>query len=352
MEDNLRSDCKVQSTGRFVWEMDATEGYMLANSLFQNLASMDIVETELTLWFPKFHKKEVLDEMARILNANSPRMGGLTATTSAWPSSPASRIQLSFPRGGRKLELVTSASAEGAVEATSDWVDNTLGRLGLCPHTASMEKAAIGLEGVSVKQGPVVIRESTAMFPDTLDSISLLASFWNCVSEMATRPEQDLATILLLAPPAYDNRFLEFAGVCDELLEPTVQATKAESVVGRAWFHPAYDAEAVGHKQILPGHALPGRLVEKFMRQQQQQQQQQRQQDTTRVVVPDAESIARANNAVRWSPHATVNLLRRSQLNAAKQVEAMNPNKKPNSIYARNVLRILADDDTGGNRVQ
>jgi hypothetical protein len=56
------------------------------------------------------------------------------------------------------------------------------------------------------------------------------------------------------------------------------------------------------------------------------------------------ETLARANDAVRWTPHATINLLRRSQLSAAKKVEASAPNKKPNAVYARNVLRIIDDN--------
>jgi hypothetical protein len=58
---------------------------------------------------------------------------------------------------------------------------------------------------------------------------------------------------------------------------------------------------------------------------------------------PNQDTIARANDAVRWTPHATINLLRRSQLTAAKQVEAASSNKKPNAVYARNVLRIIDD---------
>jgi 16S rRNA C967 or C1407 C5-methylase (RsmB/RsmF family) len=59
--------------------------------------------------------------------------------------------------------------------------------------------------------------------------------------------------------------------------------------------------------------------------------------------VPDEAVIAHANDAVRWTPHATINLLRRSQLSAAKKLEAAAPNSKPNAIYARNVLRIIED---------
>ena len=150
-------------------------------------------------------------------------------------------------------------------------------------------------------------------------------------------PEEEVATSLLLAPAVYDNKFVEFAAVCDDLIEASVQVVHADQIVGRAWFHPNYNAACVGHNTIIPGHALPATMVQGFI-------------DTTMSEStgrPSLERVAQANDAVRWTPHATINLLRRSQLNAAKQVEASSTNKKPNAIYARNVVKILADQKLG-----
>jgi hypothetical protein len=53
--------------------------------------------------------------------------------------------------------------------------------------------------------------------------------------------------------------------------------------------------------------------------------------------------LENANNRVRMTPHATINILRRSQLNAAAQYEKGLGEKrpKPNSIYVRNTLKLI-----------
>jgi len=323
-------ECKDQSKGLFAWERTATEGYQVATALFKHIAAHDGSQMESTVWFPECDNTKLVEALSSILNSNSRRLGEVSAKVSTWPNVPATKIQLTWPPGFELRER-EKISSQSAVEATQRWVDKTLGRLRLCPHTISMEKAAIGLESSRIKEGPVVIRESLSTYPSQIAAASLAASFWDAITEIATVPEEDLATTLLLAPSSFDDDFVEFAAVCDELIEPTVQATKADSIVGRAWFHPMYDTESIGHTKIVAGHALPASMVEKFVRQIEDD-------------VPDSELIVQANNAVRCSPHATINLLRRSQLIAAKEVEAASPNKKPNSIYARNVLRILSDD--------
>jgi len=61
------------------------------------------------------------------------------------------------------------------------------------------------------------------------------------------------------------------------------------------------------------------------------------------------DEIAKANDRVRQTPHATVNILRRSQLNAAAEYEKNLGYKrpKPNSIYVRNTRRLaeVIDDN-------
>ena len=52
--------------------------------------------------------------------------------------------------------------------------------------------------------------------------------------------------------------------------------------------------------------------------------------------------LARANNKVRQTPHATINILRRNQLLAAAEYEKGLGKKKPkaNSVYVKNAVRI------------
>ena len=362
MDERLKQECRDRSPSdgvSFVWESTVTEGYEVATSIFQCLVKSDTAHPNTMVWFPRFDNEVMLKALTTVLNDNSERLGLGAVRYSCWPATPATVVTLSTQSVSADSQVnaqndcsnesstSTTATDGAAITATKDWVDNTLGRLGLCPHTVSMTKAAVGLENVGVKRGPVVIRtcqdatttesslsKTTGLRTIPTDAARLSAAFWKCLSEMATTPEQDLATVLLLAPSAYDHDFLRFAAVCDKLIEPTVQATGVTSLIGRAWFHPLYDTAAVGHSSILAGHALPASMVQGFVRDQQQGK------DSNG---PKPQDIAIANDAVRWSPHATINLLRRSQLDAAKEAEAQATNRKPNAIYANNVLRILAD---------
>lgn len=89
----------------------------------------------------------------------------------------------------------------------------------------------------------------------------------------------------------------------------------------------------IGHSFVLAGHALPSSMVQDFVDQYYDGDD----------AFCSRKSLARANDAVRWTPHTTINLLRRSQLTAAKKVEAASANKKPNAVYARNVRHIIHD---------
>ena len=342
-EKDLQKDCQTASKGDgFIWAHDATKGYEVATKLFQTIALERHSTT--TIWFPAFTDTEVLQGLARVLNDNTDRLGGVTAQANAWPKTPCHVLQLSWasssPSNNYLMEEPSSndeSNNEVAVTATKTWVDNTLCRLSLCPYTASLSRAAVGLESANVQVGPIIVRPTITAYQggSAAAAVALATTFWEGVTEIATTPEQEVATSLLIAPSVYDANFVEFAATCDELIEASVQVVQADQIVGRAWFHPNYNASMIGHDKIVAGHALPASMVQGFI-------------DTTTLGVsaverPNLERVTIANDAVRWTPHATINLLRRSQLTAAKQVEAASANKKPNAIYARNVLKIITD---------
>ena len=206
-----------------------------------------------------------------------------------------------------------------------------------------MTRAAVGLDSVGVAEGPIVIRHamedasvtSAGVGIPTTDAVVLSLGFWKGVKDLATLPEREVATYLIIAPDSLDDDFLEFAAIFDELIEPSVKAVGAEAIVGRALFHPRYNSTLIGHDKVLAGHALPPTIVQGFVEQYATST------NLEENAIPDVEMTTVANDAVRWTPHATINLLRRSQLTAAKEVEAASPTKKPNWIYAKNVLRMM-----------
>jgi hypothetical protein len=339
-EEDLRRDCDkvavdVAKGYESLWERDAVESYQVATRIFQTIASCG--SKKATIWFPSLSDTSVLERLTPVIAQNAAKLGGIASIqTRSWPQVPAPCIEFAWDRGGisdQEGTSVTSTEIEAAVQATKDWVESTLCRLRLCPYTASLNRAAIGLEAAKVKEGPVVVRHVLSKYSDSRSSTAAMAAaFWDGVTELAIVGEEQVATLLLVAPSCFDSDFLEFAAVCDKLIEPSVHSTGAEEIVGRAWFHPLYRAKSIGHDKIVPGHALPASLVESFM-----------DKVDLGTAKPDSAMIALANDSVRWTPHATINLLRRSQLKASKQVEAQMPNKKPNFIYVKNVMRILDD---------
>lgn len=333
----LQKDCEARSLDGCIWGNDVTEGYQVARVLFQTLAAG---RNCLSIWFPRFSDTDVLGGLVRVVNNNADRLGGVKSEVLAWPKAPCNGIQLFWPSAPLRNELTTEkpaeSSNEAAVSATKTWVDDTLCRLSLCPYTASLSRAAVGLESANVKVGPIVILPPLYR-PDASAASLLAAAFWEGVTDIATTPEETVATLLLIAPSDYDADFHEFAATCDDLIEVTVQVVKADQIVGRAWFHPSYSTVNVGHDKIIAGHALPASMVQGFIADNM---------SGSLAEHPSLQLVEKANDAVRWTPHATINLLRRSQLNAAKQVEAASSNKKPNAVYARNVMKILADKKT------
>lgn len=363
----LADDSNNEEQSNFVWGSGAQEGYQVATLLFDTLASSSTTSSiSTTLWFPHFENIQMLQCLTQVINTNSNRLGGIQANVQNWPKVPCGSITLLNPgdttptKDCLKVEQSMQDKKlweQQAILDTEKWVNETLCRLRLCPYTASMTRAAVGLESAEVSEGPIVIRTSTSsggssydndkiqnsnQHPANAAAAAILAqTFWHGVTELATKSEKEVATSLLIAPSIYDIYFDEFVNTCDQLIEASVQVVHADNIVGRAWFHPSYttSSDKSNNKDdnadvVVAGHALPPAMVEGFVKQYYPDQHQE-------LLFAD---IVRANNAVRWTPHATINLLRRSQLTAAKQVEAVTANKKPNAIYARNILKLLEEE--------
>ncbi|CAM9644363.1 unnamed protein product, partial [Heterosigma akashiwo] len=313
----------------------STNGWEVANQVFQSLSN----GTECCLVFPLIKDQEMLLRLADVINRNSNQLlMNVETEAELYPESPAPFIKLSFPnklsyesnrqspRDGEELERET------VKEATAAWVDNFLGKNQLCPYTASRLAAAIGLKTVGVRPGPVEIR---TILPSENQNkpAATLSYFWSCVSEIANTPEEDLATFLLCCPD-YDEDFSTFVAICDGLVQASIEAVGATDIIGRAWFHPLYETAAVGHSNLIPGHALPHEMVHDFVKAQSDKQ-------------LSFEEVSKVNDLVRKTPHATINILRRSQLVAAQEYEMSMPKEsrpKANSVYVRNVERLSSLD--------
>jgi hypothetical protein len=83
------------------------------------------------------------------------------------PDFPASCITIGWKSGGihpwQNFSVYEKESADAVAQTVADTeecVENKLSKLGLCPFTKSMQRAAIGLEHVGVYEGPIVIRHA------------------------------------------------------------------------------------------------------------------------------------------------------------------------------------------------
>ena len=290
---DLRRDCEALSPGLFRYD-EAKKPWAMASAIF-DAASCD---GSVDVWLPR--DDGTATKIAKLIDAN----------VETWPKTPATRVTVQ----GRPVGDFPAGDAE---EAMFRWVDEVLGRRQLCPHVKSKDRAATGVAGI--QEGPVRVVVAPGRLVDTV------------FKELCDLETSDVATVLVV-DPLLDDDCPAFLRLCDDLIEPAIQITGATSVIGRAWFHPSYGITYpdTTTTEIRPGHAIPPALAVDFFRRYYPQH-----------TDADDERIAQANVRIRHTPHATVNLLRREHLVAAKQQEDASPSKRPNSIYARNVARLL-----------
>ena len=165
-QDDLQKDCwqATEPDIAFSWENELDEcDYRLATRIFDILATGE----KTTLWLPRLNQEKRLDPLVRVLNTNAELLGGIKATTSAWPKTPATRIQISFQTETTTSSKKSTSSSENearsittaaaAIQSTEKWVEDTLCRMKLCPFTFSLKRAAVGLDMMGVQEGPKLL---------------------------------------------------------------------------------------------------------------------------------------------------------------------------------------------------
>ncbi|KAL3787065.1 hypothetical protein HJC23_011749 [Cyclotella cryptica] len=350
------------------WEPYLQESYDVANVLFQEIVQVararfhcysdsENLDTQITsprvISCPSMSRLNDLESIATVLRSDKCKilLGLDDVVVELYPSSPSPYLRLSFSTLGNaqktslaETENLQTISCEAAIAATESWVDNFLGKYNLCPYTSSVSKAAVGLTSVGIPVGHVHIvagstnnvddRKKSSSAYDVLRAAELVSEFWSETVTLLKSPESDWATSLVVFPD-FDNDFDAFVDVCDNVIQPIILATSSTDYIGRAWFHPRYDADTVGHTSVVPGHAVPHKMVQQFIDKAHDSK-------ISRGNKMTPTELSSANNKVRMTPHATINILRRSQLTAATEYEKGLGEKKPtpNSIYVRNALKL------------
>ena len=349
LRERTHAYCLVDETdAAFHWFPDAEEGYQVAKEIFENLSHHRT--NALALSFPSANQWH-LSKLAEAINSDRCKelLGLAEVHVDLPPRAPAPLVRIQLRAGLEEDETTRehsmSASKDMVREATEEWVNNFLGRQRLCPYTSSVTRAATGLASVDVPVGRVHVRvddDVCISSEGTRQARRLVGSFWSEVAFLLESPQEVYATSLVVSP-GFDNDFVKFVELCDDVVERTVAATDSTDFIGRAWFHPRYETDVVGHTDVAAGHAIPHRQVAKFMS---------RLVESGEIVDSPLQygELATANDLVRRTPHATINILRRTQLKAAGEFEKGLGDKKPkaNSIYVRNAIRVAKHFDLRG----
>ena len=125
---------------------------------------------------------------------------------------------------------------------------------------------------------------------------------------------------ILLANPEFDDDFPLWAGPVFAMLEAGVVAAKAEPLIGVVCFHPQYKSP---NGQSWPGfghmHSVP--RLRKWLNGENE--------ELSNLL--DDEEVAAGGSYQRRTPHATINVLR------AEQLEAAEGRRSTANLYARNI---------------
>ncbi len=215
---------------------------------------------------------------------------------------------------------------------TQAWVKRILVEQGICPFTKSITKSGQGLADVGVPVGSIAYHSSAATHPVTLFADTFAAI--EAMMQAGPSGKTGVSSILLAAP-AYDDDFDLWSGPIFAMLEASVVAAMAESQVGVVCFHPRY---AVPDGSSWPGfgHMHSVTRLQKWY---------QESSISGNGPILGTQDIAAGGAWQRRTPHATINVLR------ADQLEAAEPKRSSSDLYATNIDRLVGARGIGSDQL-
>jgi hypothetical protein len=214
-------------------------------------------------------------------------------------------------------------------ERTRSWVQRILVEQGICPFTKSDRKSGQGLSDVGVPVGAIAYHASFGQ-----NVVQLQADTWRAILEMiqAGPSGKDGISSILLAAPEFDKDFDLWAGPIFAMLEAGVVAAQAQGQIGVVCFHPRY---ATPDGTTWPGfghmHSVP--RLERWY------------QESSESPVLSRDEIAAGGAWQRRTPHATINVLR------ADQLEAAEARRSSGQMYTENIERLVGEQGIGSEKL-
>ena len=230
------------------------------------------------------------------------------------------------------ISSTTKPNSLDVILRTQAWVKRILVQQGICPFTKSIRKSGQGLSDLGVPVGIIAYHESSASHP-----VFLFADTWSAILKMiqAGPSGKDGISSILLSAPAFDDDFDFWAGPVFAMLEAGVVSARAEGQIGVVCFHPKY---ATPDGQSWPGfghmHSVP--RLEKWHKE-----------NTPEEIASSlsTEDIAAGGAWQRRTPHATINVLRADQLEAAES------RRSSGKMYAENIEKLVGKNGIGSRQL-
>ena len=222
---------------------------------------------------------------------------------------------------------------------TQAWVKRILVDQSVCPFTKSVKKSGQGLADVGVPVASIAYHASSAIHP-----VTLLADTFQAIEAMIRAGPSGKMGVssILLAAPAFDDDFDLWSGPIFAMLEASVVAANAEKQVGVVCFHPKY-ACPDGSSWPGFGHMHSVTRLEKWYKESLA---------IENSVSGDSqdcplstEEIAAGGAWQRRTPHATINVLR------ADQLEAAEGKRSSGELYAINIKKLVGTTGIGSDQL-
>jgi hypothetical protein len=240
----------------------------------------------------------------------------LTPSTQAPSATLANATEEAFSAIGEEENMTKVIN-----KRIKSWVRRVLVRYEICPFTKSDTRSGHGLTELGIPVAKIAYHTSfSTQIPE------LMHDTWLAIYQMISAGPNNVSSILLAAP-AFDNKFPLWAGPIFAVLEASVSAMEAESSIGVVCFHPQYKipnelSAWPGFGQMHSITKLRSFLLSSSSR------------DNNNLF--SRRDIAAGGAWQRRTPHATINVLRADQLQAAEG------RRHTPSLYARNIKYLIS----------